>query len=96
MVIFLLKINFVLITNKTSKGEQKQKYVGQSFTSYALPYCRHHFFFSNFLKTHCILVTMEDDLLTAVTAKEFPVVAPLPSLTNRLSIADFQKISPTR
>lgn len=41
-------------------------------------------------------LTMEDDLLTAVTAKEFPVVAPLPSLTNRLSIADFQKISPTR
>ena len=39
---------------------------------------------------------MEDDLLTAVTLKDYPVVAPLPSLSNRLSIMDFQKISPCR
>ena len=40
---------------------------------------------------------MEEDLLTAVTGvEEYPVVAPLPSISNRLSIADFQRISPTR
>merc|ERR1719458_381641 len=39
---------------------------------------------------------MEEDLLTAVTGKEMPgaVVAPLPSLSNRLSVADFQRIPP--
>ena len=36
---------------------------------------------------------MEDEVLTAVTQKELPVVAPLPSISNRLSIADFQKTS---
>ncbi len=39
---------------------------------------------------------MEEDLLTAVTGLEYPVVAPLPSISNRLSVADFQRISPTR
>ena len=42
---------------------------------------------------------MEDDLLTAVTGQavvDYPVVAPLPSISNRLSVADFQRISPTR
>ena len=39
---------------------------------------------------------MEDDMLTAVTLKDYPVVAPLPSISNRLSIMDFQKISPSR
>lgn len=43
-----------------------------------------------------ITVRMEDDLLTAVTGLEYPVVAPLPSISNRLSVADFQRISPTR
>ncbi|XP_023327831.1 tubby-related protein 4 [Eurytemora carolleeae] len=41
-------------------------------------------------------LTMEDDMLTAVTLKDYPVVAPLPSISNRLSIMDFQKISPSR
>ena len=35
-------------------------------------------------------------MLTAVTLKDYPVVAPLPSISNRLSIMDFQKISPSR
>jgi hypothetical protein len=44
-----------------------------------------------------ISVRMEEDLLTAVRAvADYPVVAPLPSISNRLSIADFQRISPTR
>ena len=33
---------------------------------------------------------MEDEVLTAVTQKDLPVVAPLP-ISNRLSVADFQK-----
>ncbi len=33
---------------------------------------------------------MEEDMLTAVTQKDYPVVAPLPSIANRLSVADFQ------
>jgi len=39
-------------------------------------------------------LTMEEDLLTAVTDKELPgaIVAPLPSLSNRLSVADFQRL----
>ena len=36
------------------------------------------------------LVSMEEDMLTAVTQKDYPVVAPLPSIANRLSVADFQ------
>ena len=33
---------------------------------------------------------MEDDLLTAVTQKEYPVVAPLPSISTRnLTIVDY-------
>lgn len=35
-------------------------------------------------------LTMEDEVLTAVTQKDLPVVAPLP-ISNRLSVADFQK-----
>jgi len=35
-------------------------------------------------------LTMEDEVLTAVTQKELPVVAPRP-ISNRLSVADFQK-----
>ena len=37
---------------------------------------------------------MEDEMLTAVTQKaQVATVAPLPSISNRLSVADFQKIS---
>ena len=39
-------------------------------------------------------VRMEDEMLTAVTQKaQVATVAPLPSISNRLSVADFQKIS---
>ena len=39
-------------------------------------------------------VRMEDEMLTAVTQKaQAASVAPLPSISNRLSVADFQKIS---
>ena len=39
-------------------------------------------------------VRMEDETLTAVTQKaQVATVAPLPSISNRLSVADFQKIS---
>ena len=37
---------------------------------------------------------MEDEMLTAVTQKpQVATVAPLPSISNRLSIADFQKLT---
>ena len=35
---------------------------------------------------------MEDEVLTAVTRKE-ATVAPVPSISNRLSIVDFQKLT---
>ena len=39
-------------------------------------------------------VRMEDEMLTAVTQKaQVATVAPLPSISSRLSVADFQKIS---
>jgi len=40
-------------------------------------------------------VTMEDEVLTAVTARQAQIatVAPIPSISNRLSVADFQKLN---
>ena len=38
---------------------------------------------------------MEDEVLTAVTARQAQIatVAPIPSISNRLSVADFQKLN---
>lgn len=37
-------------------------------------------------------LTMDADILTAVTAQELPVVAPTPTINNRLSVGDFQRL----
>ena len=35
---------------------------------------------------------MEEDMLTAVTKQSCPTIAPLPSVQNRLSVVDFQRL----